>query len=134
VHASTAAMPAVHLRVLGGAVARVPTDATAFAHRKRPIMVVVAAVYERPEEAAEQQAWVAALARALHDGSEGAYVNFLDDTGEARVSEAYPGSSWDRLVAIKTTYDPHNLFRSNHNIPPAAQDLSARRSAMPMSK
>jgi hypothetical protein len=47
---------------------------------------------------------------------------FLDamDEGEARVREAYPGATWDRLVAINTRYDPTNLFHINQNIPPAA--------------
>jgi Berberine and berberine like len=47
-------------------------------------------------------------------------VGFLGDEGPARVREAYPGSTWDRLAAIKRRYDPANLFRRNHNIPPAA--------------
>lgn len=120
--ASTAAMPSVHLRVLGGAMAGVPADATAFAHRNRRIMAIVAAFYERAEAAAEHQAWIAELAAALPDSDEGAYVNFLGDAGEPRVHDAYPGSTWDRLVSIKTRYDPTNLFHVNHNIPPASQD------------
>jgi FAD/FMN-containing dehydrogenase len=117
--AGTAQMRVTQIRVLGGAVARVPDDATAFAHRRRPIMMNVAAVYERPEEAEEHGAWIAGFAAALHPDP-GAYVNFLGDEGEARVREAYPGPTWDRLRAIKRRYDPTNLFRLNQNIPPAA--------------
>jgi FAD/FMN-containing dehydrogenase len=118
IKASDAPMCAVQVRILGGAMARVPAEATAFAHRGRKIMANVAALYSRPEEAAARDAWVAGLTAALHP-REGAYVNFLGDEGEARVREAYPGTTWDRLRAIKRRYDPENLFRRNQNIPPA---------------
>jgi FAD/FMN-containing dehydrogenase len=116
--ASTAQMAVAQLRVLGGAMARVPADATAFAHRGRRIMANVAAVYERPDEAAVHEAWVSDFAAALRRDDTGAYVNFLGDEGEARIREAFPGSTWDRLAAIKGRYDPTNLFRLNQNIPP----------------
>jgi FAD/FMN-containing dehydrogenase len=116
---STAQMAVTQLRVLGGAMARVPTDATAFAHRGRRIMANVAAMYQRPEDAATHEAWVEAFAAALRQDSTGAYVNFIGNEGEARVREAYPGPTWDRLAAIKRRYDPANLFRLNQNIPPA---------------
>lgn len=117
--ASTAPMAAVQLRVLGGAMARVPADATAFAHRNRRIMMNVAAAYEDVGQAAEHDAWVAGLADALRHGEAGVYVGFLGAEGAARTREAYPGATWDRLSAIKARYDPHNLFRLNQNIPPA---------------
>jgi FAD/FMN-containing dehydrogenase len=104
--------------VLGGAMARVPREATAFAHRSSRIMVNVAAFYEGPEDRALREAWVAEFAAALHQGDIGAYVNFLSDEGEARIRAAYPGPTWDRLVAIKGRYDPTNFFRLNQNIPP----------------
>jgi FAD/FMN-containing dehydrogenase len=116
---STAPMRVAQLRVLGGAMARVPADATAFAHRGRRFMVNVAAVYERPDEAAVHEAWVTRFAAALRQGDTGAYVGFLGDEGEARIREAYPGATWDRLRAIKRRYDPTNLFRLNQNIPPS---------------
>jgi FAD/FMN-containing dehydrogenase len=114
--ASTAQVSAVQLRVLGGAIGRVPADATAYAHRHRKVMVNVAAMYQQPEEAAEHEAWVGKLAEALGQGP-GVYPGFLGDEGPDRVREAYPGATWDRLVAIKRQYDPANLFRHNHNIP-----------------
>jgi hypothetical protein len=116
--ASTAMMKVAQLRVLGGAMARVPTDATAFAHRKSKIMVNIAALYENPEDKASHEAWVADFASALLQSDSGAYVNFLGDEGEARIRAAYPGSTWDRLVEIKARYDPTNLFRLNQNIAP----------------
>lgn len=117
--ASDASLRVAQLRVLGGAMARVPVEATAFAHRKSRIMANVAAFYDGPEDQAVREAWVADFAVALHQGDSGVYVNFLGDEGAARVRDAYPGATWDRLVEIKTRYDPTNLFRLNHNIPPA---------------
>ena len=56
---------------------------------------------------------------ALRQDDVGAYVGFLADEGEARVRDAYPGATWNRLVAVKRRYDPSNLFRLNQNVPPA---------------
>jgi hypothetical protein len=99
--------------------ARVPVEATAFAHRRRRIMANVAAFYDGPEDRAVRQAWVADVAAALGQGEPGAYVGFLGDEGPARVHEAYPGPTWERLAEIKRRYDPANLFRLNQNIPPS---------------
>ncbi len=117
---SSAQMAVVQLRVLGGAMARVPVEATAFAHRKRRIMANVAAMFQQPEEAATHEAWAEDTTAALRQGEPGAYVNFLEDEGEARVRDAYPGKTWERLVAIKRRYDPDNFFRRNQNILPDA--------------
>jgi FAD/FMN-containing dehydrogenase len=117
--ASDAEMRVAQLRVLGGAMARVPAEATAFAHRRSRMMVNVAAFYQGPEDKVMRQAWVDDFAAALHQGDTGAYVNFLADEGPARVRDAYPGSTWDRLAEIKARYDPTNLFRLNQNVPPA---------------
>ena len=116
--ASDAPMRVAQLRVLGGAMARVPADATAFAHRSSRIMVNLGAFYEGPEDRPAREAWVADFAAALRQSDAGAYVGFLADEGEGRVRRAYPGATWDRLAAIKARYDPMNLFRLNHNIPP----------------
>ena len=115
---STGTMAVAQLRVLGGAMARVPADATAFAHRSSRIMVNVAALYEQLDEKATHEAWVEDFAAALQQADQGAYVNFLSNEGEARVRAAYPGGTWDRLRAIKARYDPDNLFRLNQNIAP----------------
>jgi FAD/FMN-containing dehydrogenase len=121
IQASTASLAAVQLRVLGGAMARVPADATAFAHRASRIMVNVAALYDKPDQKATHEAWVTDLAAALRQGDAGVYTGFLGDEGEARVRAAYPGPTWDRLRAIKAQYDPTNLFRLNQNIPPTKE-------------
>ncbi len=99
-------MTVAQLRVLGGAMARVPVDATAFAHRKSKIMVNVAALYENPEEKATHEAWVADFASALLQSDKGAYVNFLGDEGEERIRAAYPGSTWDRLARDQGSLRP----------------------------
>ncbi len=114
-----APMRAVQLRVLGGAIARVPNDATAYAHRASKIMVNVAAFYEGDHDRAEKQAWVEELMASILQSDDGAYVNFVGDEGPERVRAAYPGKTYDRLAEIKRRYDPDNLFRLNQNIPPA---------------
>ena len=124
--ASDAMMRVTQIRVLGGAMARVPAEATAFAHRSSRIMANLAAFYEGPEDRAAREAWVTNFAAALEQGDGGAYVNFLGEEGEARVRAAYPGPTWERLEEIKGRYDPTNLFRLNQNIPPAtAQDAAS---------
>jgi hypothetical protein len=117
---SSAMMAATQIRVLGGAMARVPADATAFAHRGSRIMVNVAALYQRPEERVVHEAWVNELSARLEQGDAGAYVGFLNDEGDERVRAAYPGATWERLAAVKRRYDPDNVFRLNQNIAPAA--------------
>jgi FAD/FMN-containing dehydrogenase len=120
IQASDAMMAATQIRVLGGAMARVPADATAFAHRRSRIMVNVAAMYQRPDERPKHAAWVDGLSDELLQDDYGAYVGFFADEGEERVRAAYPGPTWDRLREIKRRYDPENVFRLNQNIPPAA--------------
>jgi FAD/FMN-containing dehydrogenase len=115
---STAMMKAVQLRVLGGAAARVPNGATAFAHRGRRLFVNVAAMYADAAERETQDAWVSGLADLLGKDGAGGYVGFLGNEDESTVRAAYPGSGWDRLRRLKRRYDPGNLFRLNHNIPP----------------
>jgi FAD/FMN-containing dehydrogenase len=117
--ASDASMRVAQLRVLGGAMARVPVDATAFAHRTSRILVNVASFYEGPEDRYRRVTWVNAFVDLLRQDDDGAYVNFLGDEGEAGVRAAYPAGTWERLASIKRRYDPTNLFRLNQNIPPA---------------
>src|SRR5215218_1503760 len=116
---STAPMKAVQLRVLGGALPRVPKDATAFAHRDRGLMVNVAAMYMDEGEEATHDAWVSGLAESLGKDGAGGYVGFLGEEDEETLRAAYPGGTWERLRGLKCRYDPDNLFRLNHNVPPA---------------
>ncbi len=107
---------AVQLRALGGASARVPVAETAYAHRASRVMANVAAFYEGAPDRLAKQAWVDGTVEALHQGDDGAYVNFVADEGPDRVRAAYPGKTWDRLVEVKRRYDPTNLFHRNHNV------------------
>ncbi len=116
--ASTAMMSVMQIRVLGGAMARVPAGATAFAHRDAPVMANAAAMYADPAERRAHDAWAEHLVASLSPRP-GAYTAFLGDEGEGRVREAYPGATWDRLAAIKARVDPGNVFRSTQNVPPA---------------
>jgi FAD/FMN-containing dehydrogenase len=119
IRASSALMAVTQLRVLGGAIARVPDDATAFAHRKSRIMTSVAAIYATPEEERVHQAWVDEGVAVLRQSDTGSCVNFVSDEGESGARAAYPGDTWKRLAEIKRRYDPTNLFHVNQNIPPA---------------
>jgi hypothetical protein len=123
--ASDAQLRVAQLRVLGGAMARVPVESTAFAHRASAMMVSVASFYEGPGDLPRRQAWVDDLSVALQHGDDLAYVNFMADEGEARVRAAYPGATWERLSAVKARYDPDNVFHLNQNVPPAREDRSA---------
>jgi FAD/FMN-containing dehydrogenase len=116
---STAPMKAVQLRVLGGALTRVPNDATAFAHRDRELFVNVAAMYADAGDKDAHEAWVNGLANSLGKDGAGGYVGFMGEEDEATIRAAYPGATWERLRELKRRYDPDNLFHLNHNIPPA---------------
>jgi FAD/FMN-containing dehydrogenase len=119
--ASTAPLAVAQIRVLGGAMGRVPVEATAFSHRTRRILAAVGAVYDHVEEVEVHEAWVTDFLEALRQGDAGTYVNFLGRDGEARINEAYPGPTRERLRTIKNRYDPTNLFRLNQNIAPAGR-------------
>jgi FAD/FMN-containing dehydrogenase len=121
---SDASLRAAQLRPLGGAMARIPADATAYAHRSCRIMVNLAAFYEGEADRPAKEAWVRDFAVAIDQGDPAVYVNFLGDEGPERVRAAYPGATWDRLVEVKRRYDPTNVFRLNQNITP---DVSADR-------
>jgi FAD/FMN-containing dehydrogenase len=116
---SNAPMKAVQMRVLGGALSRVPNDATAFGHRDRGLMVNVAAMYVDAAETETHDAWVNGLADSLGRNGAGGYVGFMGEEDEETLRAAYPGGNWERLRGLKRRYDPDNLFRLNHNIPPA---------------
>ena len=108
--------------------ARVDTDATAFAHRDRRYFVAVIGVWlDADEDAARHQAWTESLWQSIQREGSGVYVNFLENEGTQRIREAYPGDTYERLAAIKRQYDPENLFRFNQNIPPRPdQDAGER--------
>jgi hypothetical protein len=116
----TSPMSQVLLRIMGGAVARVSSDTTAFRFRGAAAMTTVAAVWADPADPGERhRAWARASWQRLRPWSAGGgYVNHLCDEGADRIREAYGEPTWDRLVELKQRYDPRNVFQLNQNIPP----------------
>lgn len=109
----------VQLRVLGGAMARVPGDATAFGWRDRPALLWLITASQQLDRAAANEAWTAAFHAELTTDGAATYVNFMGAEDADAVRGAYPASTYARLHALKRRYDPDNLFRANHNIRPS---------------
>jgi FAD/FMN-containing dehydrogenase len=116
---SDASNRVVQLRALGGAISRVPADATAYAHRDSKVMANVVSFYDGEDDLPKRAAWVEELAGKLRQSDEGAYCNFVGDEGPERVAAAYPGETMERLAKVKAEYDPDNFFHNNQNIKPA---------------
>jgi FAD/FMN-containing dehydrogenase len=124
-HAYAAGSPRSYAAMFhfGGAVARVPHDATAFAGRDVAHNIIVDAVWlpeESGEHAAAEKAWAQRFLQALQPHrAAGVYVNFLDaDDDMSRVREAYGDQTYRRLAEVKLKYDPDNVFHHNKNILP----------------
>ena len=112
----------VQLRVLGGAMARVPADATAFAHRDAAVMALIITPFDDPSTEPAQRAWTEALHEALGGEQRRRLSNFLEAEGDDRIRSAYPAETYERLADVKRRYDPRNLFHLNQNIRPATRD------------
>ena len=110
--------PFIAVRSVGGAVARVPDDATAYAHRQAELMIMTTTVGPKPVVEAARPA-LAAIWERLAPHVDGAYANFLASATEEDVAAIYPGETYQRLAAVKRQYDPGNLFARNHNVRPA---------------
>jgi FAD/FMN-containing dehydrogenase len=109
--------PFIALRSVGGAVSRVPDDATAYAHRHAELMLVTTtAGPERVVEAARPA--LETIWGRLAPHVNGAYANFLASATEEDVAAIYPAEIYQRLAAAKRQYDPGNLFARNHNVRP----------------
>ena len=112
--------PAVGEPVGVEAVARVPEDATAYAHRDAVHNININGVWLPGEPVGDREtAWARDLFAALEPYQHGVYVNFLGDEGLDRVRAAYGDALYARLASVKAAYDPANLFRLNQNIEPA---------------
>ena len=103
------------LQAYGGAIADVPADAAAFSHRDTLFEFVTATRWEDPAEDAERIARLRGYAATLAPYASGAYVNTLN---EDPIQRAFPPATLRRLVALKTAYDPANVFHLNQNIRP----------------
>jgi FAD/FMN-containing dehydrogenase len=122
------AMGPVVIRQLGGAIARVPATATAFGDRSAPFNVSVDSIWEDADDDDANVAWTQQVWQELHGFSSGqAYLNFAGqlEEGEQLLRASY-GDNYERLVAVKTLYDPTNLFRVNHNIAPRHEARTVR--------
>jgi FAD/FMN-containing dehydrogenase len=108
---------------MGGAVARVPRDATAYPERDVAHIIVIDAAWLPDQDdtiGTSEPAWARAFLEALKPHRAGVYVNFLDSDDDAsRVREAYGDDTYERLSGIKASYDPDNVFRNNKNIQPS---------------
>jgi FAD/FMN-containing dehydrogenase len=103
---------------LGGAMARVDEDATAFHGRNAGFTFVISGITEGEEGFDQERQWVRDFWTALEPHHTSVYVNFLMDEGQERIRQAYGPTKYDRLQRLKTRCDPENLFRLNQNIPP----------------
>jgi len=118
IETSSAEMTLIQMRVLGGAMGRVAPDATAFAHRSARIMTVMIAASADAAAVPVNEAWAVRMHDLVAPRSTGVYANFLHREGTGRIRHAYPGATYDRLVALKRAWDPTNMFRFNQNIAP----------------
>jgi len=125
IHAHTTQMPPGHSQMLmlelGGAVARVPEDATAFGGRQAGFLSMFVGIWEETGDRAPAVAW----ARGFTQDTErlslgGSYVNLADDMSEAKLVTSYGQAKYDKLAKLKAKYDPENVFRLNQNIKPRA--------------
>jgi hypothetical protein len=105
---------------LGGAIARVPEDATAYPQRDAGFNVNINGIWLPGESREAPVRWVRELHAALEPFAGGrAYVNFLGDDSTVTVRDVYGPNKHARLVAVKDRWDPDNVFRSNQNIRPS---------------
>ncbi|GAA2390755.1 FAD-binding oxidoreductase [Nonomuraea africana] len=114
---ASASAPKISVRSVGGAVSRLPDDATAYAHRQAELMFVTTTVGPPPAIETARPALEAIWVRLAPHVS-GAYANFLASATEEDVAAIYPPRTYQRLAAVKRQYDPGNLFSRNHNIRP----------------
>jgi FAD/FMN-containing dehydrogenase len=108
----------VALWQLGGAVARVGDDETAFHGRDAAFSFNINGNSKTADGFDAEREWARAYWQALEPHHKSVYVNFLMEEGEERIAQAYGAEKYGRLKALKRTHDPANLFRLNQNIPP----------------
>jgi FAD/FMN-containing dehydrogenase len=114
----TSPLSALVLEQFGGAVRRVPRDATAFTQRHADHNLAIISRWSDPVESDQHIAWARATHDAVRPFSTGVYVNYLGEEGPDRIEQAYGEAVYQRLVELKNRYDPTNLFRLNQNIQP----------------
>ena len=108
----------IELAYLGGAAAQVGARETAFGDRSAPFVLTVLADWSEARDDNENISWVRGLFNRLRPAMKpGVYVNFMSGDEQDRVPEAYQ-ERWERMVAVKSHYDPSNFFRLNQNVQP----------------
>ncbi len=112
-------LPAASLQAYGGAIAEVPDADSAFSQRDAMFEFVAAARWSDAAEDQERMSAARRYAASLEPFATGMYVNAMSDEGAAGVARAYSPAKLDRLRALKSAYDPDNVFHLNQNIEPA---------------
>jgi len=113
----------IELAYLGGAASRVAASETAFGDRSSPFVINLLGNWADVSEDDANLSWVRNLFRVLRPSmTPGVYVNFMSADENDRVPEAYR-EHWERVLAIKSHYDPNNFFRLNQNIRPQKQPV-----------
>jgi hypothetical protein len=108
----------IELAYLGGTAGRIAATETAFGDRSAPFIMNLLANWSEASADAGNICWIRGLFNRLRPAMKpGVYVNFMSADEQDRVPEAYH-ERWDRMVAVKTYYDPNNFFRLNQNVPP----------------
>jgi FAD/FMN-containing dehydrogenase len=111
-------MTQIELAYLGGAAQNMSADETAFGPRSSPLVINILGHWSDPSEDRVHLEWVRKLFQALSPAmTQGVYTNFMSGDEESRNREAY-GERWERLVSVKSKYDPENFLRLNQNIIP----------------
>jgi FAD/FMN-containing dehydrogenase len=110
----------MHLHPINGAAQWVGADETAFGHRDKSFAPVIVGIWPNPADNEANTKWVRDYYAAIHphSGSTGGYINFMSDDDDHRAADNY-GANYERLSAVKATYDPDNFFHVNQNIAPA---------------
>jgi FAD/FMN-containing dehydrogenase len=111
-------MSGVSLQAHGGAIADVPDEDTAYSHRDTKFEYVAAVRWTNPDDDEKYKTAVRRHAEPLDEFARGAYVNILNDEGQAGLRRAYSEAKLARLAAVKQAYDPRNVFRLNQNVRP----------------
>ncbi len=108
----------IELAYLGGAAARIDAKETAFGDRSAPFIMNLLANWSEESADVDNISWIRGIFNKLRPAMKpGVYINFMSGDEQDRVPEAYQ-ERWDRMVAVKTHYDPNNFFRLNQNVPP----------------
>jgi hypothetical protein len=119
----------IELAYLGGAAAQVAAHETSFGDRSAPFVLTLLANWSEASADADNISWVRSLFNKLRPAMKpGVYVNFMSGDEQDRVPEAYR-ERWERMVAVKSHYDPGNFFRMNQNVQPRTPSANIRQRA-----